>query len=498
MNNYKILNKRISILLYLLPFSYSISQFYFSEDPYYLMHYELNQFNGNLKHHSLSMRPFYSSNGKVKPISVKYTNNIYFNNNASNQENMDLRYIGKGFGSFSSIHISGYYKYFSFNIEPFILNNNYLNFEPYNRPQPFYYLNDAKTQKNIKDIGFRKAEAFLHYNGIGIGISNSNMWWGPGMHNSLAMSNNTTGFKHMIIGTIRELRWNKIGIMGKYVFSELNELSDWKAVYFTALTGQISIYNDQIFTIGFTRNFLTGGMDTGMIWTKDDAKKIIFEGFFIKNLQKLDYTIAGHDAWDQTITGWFEMSVPKAKMKIFLELGFNDNRFNFWDFVVHPDHSMASIVGFRKYGLLNNENIVFGFEYANLIKGRHHIFRLTPNWYERPHYKDFSYDGRRWAAHSGSDSDDLLIYFGFMNEKWRFVPSLNYERHGVTSYRPPEVKTEIRIDTRFNYWGFDFGLYYESQFEAHLGFPDDHYFYDEITGKRKTNTLILYIDKTIY
>jgi hypothetical protein len=224
---------------------------------------------------------------------------------------------------------------------------------------------------------------------------------------------------------------------------------------------------------------------------------VVLEDVFIKNLQKLDYTVAGHDPWDQTMSGWFEMSFPKNRLKLYIELGFNDNRFNLWDFFVHPDHAMATIIGFRKYGLLHRKNIVFGFEYANLIKGRHHIFRATPNWYDRSQYDDFSYEGRRWGTHSGSDSDDLLIYFGLMNEKWAIIPAINFERHGVTSYRPPELKTEIRIDTRYNYKGYELGFYYEQQFEAHLGFPKDLYFMDEVTGKRRTDTIVFRLRKRI-
>ena len=38
------------------------------------------------------------------------------------------------------------------------------------------------------------------------------------------------------------------------------------------------------------------------------------------------------------------------------------------------------------------------------------------------------------------------------------------------------------------------GAYFESQFEAHLGFPKDHYWL-EVTGKRRTNTVIIRIER---
>ena len=162
-----------SILVCYISFTNCLkSQTYISADPYYLFNYELGQFNGQLNYHSTAMRPFYNNNSKK--LMVRYTNEFYYNNNASNQENMDLRYIGKGFGAFTSLMISGYSKYFAFNIEPYSLNDNYKSFNIYQRPNPYTYLNDTKTE--IKNgVGLRKADIYLHYNGLGFGIAKENM-----------------------------------------------------------------------------------------------------------------------------------------------------------------------------------------------------------------------------------------------------------------------------------------------------------------------------------
>ena len=71
--------------------------------------------------------------------------------------------------------------------------------------------------------------------------------------------------------------------------SELNEKTGYEAIYFTSLTAQATYYSEQIISFGFSRNYLTGGVDVGVPWTKKDAQKIVFENVFIKNLQKLDY-----------------------------------------------------------------------------------------------------------------------------------------------------------------------------------------------------------------
>ena len=75
------------------------------------------------------------------------------------------------------------------------------------------------------------------------------------------------------------------------------------------------------------------------------------------------------------------------------------------------------------------------------------------------------------------------------------------------THRPAEVKMEFRLDTRYKYRNIWFGLYYENQFEAFLGFPDYFYIDDKgtsidsaegrLANTRKTNTFILSISKQI-
>ena len=472
------------------------SQGYIPADPYYLLINEKQQFDLGTDFYSTAMRPFLKSNGSKLFVSIK--NEFYLNNNAPNQENMDVRYFGKGLGSFNSVHIAWLGKFVSLSAEPFLLQNQNKKADFYQRPAPYQFLNDVVQSEGsqFNGQGLRNAHFYLHYKGMGIGLSNENMWWGPGIQGSLSMTNNTVGFPHYSFGTIKELRWRKWGFYGKYTLATIKENEKVGDSYFTSLAGSITYYSNPVITIGLTRNYMTGGINDLVPWTLKDASKIVFEGVFLENLKSKKYTTpGGGDPFDQTLTGFFSMMLPKSKLKLYLEVGYNDNRQNFWDYVIHPDHSIATIMGFQKYGIFNTKDLVLGFEYASLVNSRMQIFRVSPPWYSRSHYDDWSYEGRRWGSHSGSDSDDLLIFFGWMSEKWSFVPAFNYERHGITTYRPPEVKTELRINTHYKLRnGLNIGAYFERQFEAHIGFPKDHYWL-EVTGKRLTNTVIIRIER---
>ena len=90
-------------------------------------------------------------------------------------------------------------------------------------------------------------------------------------------------------------------------------------------------------------------------------------------------------------------------------------------------------------------------------------YRGGGHWWWSNYYDYSTYDGRRWAAHSGSDSDDFYLFFGYNDNNWTFIPGFNYERHGIINGNPPEVKIEFRLDIRFIYKKYRINIYYEKE-----------------------------------
>ena len=507
-----LLKKKILIIpcfFILLISSLLRSQTFFPADPYFLINYEKKQFDGFFPFNSNIFRPFFLSELDSTTYNIAYKSEFYFNNNAPNQENMDMRYSSKGISYFTSLQFSLNHKYLSLLFEPFLKENNFYKFNEINRYGTFNNLNDRQIDPNFDKSNIRNFLSFINYKGFGIGFHKGNRWWGPGIHSSIQMTNNTWPQPSQIIGTIKEIRIGNFGFMGFHSFSQINNSYKEFGKYHTALNGQLSWYGSLHLSLGFSRNYLSGGVLSynGRVWTEKDAKLLVFENFLTSNLLKYDYTIGGHDLWDQTLSTYLSIVLPKRKIKLYAEIGIDDNRMYFADFLSQPDHTMATILGFRDYGL-GDKNIVYGFEWTNMMITytiRHRGVGGTPTWYSKPLYDYSSYNGRRWGAHSGSDSDDWLIYFGYISNKLYLMPSFNYERHGVVSNRPAEVKIECRLDIRFNFKNSWFGIYYENQNEMFLGFPD--YFYEDkfgnpvdsssgkLANSRKTGTLFLSFNK---
>lgn len=52
---------------------------------------------------------------------------------------------------------------------------------------------------------------------VSVGVSNENLWWGPGMRNSLLMSNNAPGFLHFTINTVEPVQTDVGNFEGQFI-----------------------------------------------------------------------------------------------------------------------------------------------------------------------------------------------------------------------------------------------------------------------------------------
>ena len=187
------------------------------------------------------------------------------------------------------------------------------------------------------------------------------------------------------------------------------------------------------------------------------------------------------DPTDQIALGSISILFLESKLKLYLEYGRNDHAWDKYDLRAMPNHSSASLIGFRKYGMFEHPEIIFGFEYINLVVSPFYAFRSEGPWYDRIDFEYHTYNGRRWTAHSGSDSDDLIIYSGYLSEKRDLIISINYERHGIiecimlteigkgVGIGYPEVKIELKCDYRIKLLSYDFYFFYEYEFVENLG-----------------------------
>ncbi len=419
------------------------------------------------------------------PLSIRFKNFFYLNNNLPNLENINGIFIPKGIGSYASMS-------YKFNME-----NIFISFEPmiYNRidykinvPEKiksFSVLNDVPNY-NFKHNRIINSGIIVKNDLISTGYGNWNNWWGAGVHNSLILSNNSQGFYHYFLSTngFKKI-YKNLFFKSNYLVSEgmQNFVGD---KYF--LSAWYLIFKYKEFEFGIASNTLSGGYGD-IKWTIEDAYLLLF-------------TKKNNKYWDKNNYLFFKSLIPSSKLTIFAEIGFPKQNINESTINYSYDHGIATNFGFRKIDLFNNESLIFGFEYARLLQDVNYDKIPSSNWYDNIKYNYSSFKGRRWGAHSGSDSDDLLIYIGYLDPKISLIYEINYERHGITHHFPPEVKFERRISSSYIIKNTSFSLIYENEHYEHYGFVDSNLNIwnetFEIGSIQNTKTLFFSIDYKIF
>lgn len=199
----------------------------------------------------------------------------------------------------------------------------------------------------------------LTFGPASFGFSNENLWWGPGVRNSLIMSNTAPGFRHLTLNTVRPVNIYIGSLEAQVIGGRLTSsgyspllqqtLSTGENVYkpkdgsWRYLAGLNLVYQPKwvpgLF-IGFTRTFAAYGKDVNG-----------FSGyfpFFVPLQKKSVPTFDDPFNRDQRTSLYARWVFTKAKAEIYFEFGKNDNAYNFREFLTSPDHSKAYLFGIRK------------------------------------------------------------------------------------------------------------------------------------------------------
>jgi hypothetical protein len=81
----------------------------------------------------------------------------------------------------------------------------------------------------IKENTLGQSRAGIKFKYIAAGLSNENVWWGPGTRNSLVFTNNAAGFKHYYLKTVEPIKtyigsFELAGVVGKLDTTQYTEI----------------------------------------------------------------------------------------------------------------------------------------------------------------------------------------------------------------------------------------------------------------------------------
>lgn len=245
-------------------------------------------------------------------------------------------------------------------------------------------------------INWGQSSIRLTFGAVSVGLSNENIWWGPGQRNSIMMTNNASGFKHLTLNTVKPIK-TFIGsfeaqiIAGKLQDSGIDPLVtntagfDWDSFFqynpeWRYLTG---------FTINYQPKWLPGlflGFTRDFMCYNNDLRRFGDYFPFLVPFQKSNIGDQG-DPFDRDQR--FSLSARwlfrKAHAEVYFEYGLNDNSHNYRDFIGSPEHSRAYVFGISKLVALGNtkdEFIQFNGEITQLSQSVDRLVRPAGGFYQ--------------------------------------------------------------------------------------------------------------------
>lgn len=229
-------------------------------------------------------------------------------------------------------------------------------------------------------LSWGQSSVRLNFDPVSVGLSNENLWWGPGKQNSILMSNTAPGFKHLTLNTTRPLR-TPIGSIEAQIIAGRLEGSG----YTTALPDDWRYLSGMVFSyqprwvpglfLGLTRSF--------QIYSEDMDDSFGDYLPFLQAFQKKN-TNEDEKRRDQLTSVFARWLLAKSHAEVYFEYGLNDHSYNTRDFLMSPEHSRAYTLGMSKlipYKGRKDEYIHLGIELTHMEQSIDRIIRNSGEWY---------------------------------------------------------------------------------------------------------------------
>ncbi|MEY2595759.1 MAG: hypothetical protein RI965_1031 [Bacteroidota bacterium] len=255
----------------------------------------------------------------------------------------------------------------------------------------------SKTYPNIFKKYPGQTEASINFGPISGGISTANRWYGPGIHNSIMLSNNAPGFANVFIRTKRPLK-TPIGSFewtlstGWLHEDSLYAFENYRMQPFSNRNRRM-LYNGLM--ISHQPKWFKG-MHVGLIRAYDTKSASNFNSDQFKNSNFVDkylpvFTVLTkskiiyfEDAKerDQQASLFMRWVSTKDHFEWYAEYGWNDHSINMRDLIMGPGHSAVYLTGLKKIVPLQKANEYFNFE-LEYMRGQQlaeYIVRDAGNW----------------------------------------------------------------------------------------------------------------------
>jgi hypothetical protein len=287
----------------------------------------------------------------------------------------------------------------------------------------------------ISYVGLGQSKITLIYKSIEAGVSTENMWWGPGVQNSIMMSNSAPGFLHWTFNSsnpvktiIGSFEWQLIG--GRLEQSGYTPYDPGKLVYDPGYYSPKPVVTRYVsgFTFNWHPKWVEGlflGVSGYDYLNKDAAydQESFFRRLFpvfkpSSNQANTVINNTGGDGQDFAYAFNVRQLFTKYNAEIYFEYARNDNAANLRDFILEPEQATAYTIGANRFFSLNkNQYIKASFELTHLQIPDTFLLRDEPDWYVHNliNPRDgYTNKGRYLGAGIGPGSNSLMFDISYI------------------------------------------------------------------------------------
>lgn len=329
---------------------------------------------------NLNKQIFSSASGKSKILILPFAWQQRYNGHPSNNRNDGAMIPAKGYQSLFSAGLYAQAGPLSIQIRPeyvFAVNSS---FREYNSHSGQADLPVRFGNNSYSRLSWGQSSIRLNFDPISIGLSNENLWWGPGKQNSILMSNTAPGFKHLTLNTSRPIK-TPVGSIETQIISGRLEGSGYQAGLpddWRYLSGLVLSYQPRWLPglfLGMTRSF--------QIYHEDMDDSF---GDYMPILQAFQKIRTNEDVKrrDQLTSLFARWLLTGSRAEVYFEYGKNDHSWNTRDFIMSPNHARAYTLGMNKlmqYKGRKDEAIQLGVELTHMEQSLNRIIRSAGDWY---------------------------------------------------------------------------------------------------------------------
>ncbi|QNL51590.1 hypothetical protein H8S90_08470 [Olivibacter sp. SDN3] len=243
-----------------------------------------------------------------------------------------------------------------------------------------------------------------NFDPVSVGISTENIWWGPGLRNSLLMSNTAPGFPHITVNSTRPIRSNIGSFEGQVIAGRLSGsgfaprsvdspspfdyLYEPKSDSWRYIGGAIFSYQPK-----WVPGLFLGVSQSFTVYHDQMGNKLNDYLPFLgprSRESQVDGPISNEEQRNRDRYASFHVRwvLPKGKAEFYAEYGRNESPWGRRDKIVEADHARAYVLGFRKLvplgvnmGNEERDHLQLGIELTQLDKTRTYRVREYQSWY---------------------------------------------------------------------------------------------------------------------